>query len=153
MVVTEHQICELSMYTLSGDIQCTHFLGTFDVHTFWGHYVHTFWGQPMYTLSGDIQCTHYLGTSNVHTFWGHSMYTLSGDIQCTHFLGTFIVHTFWGHYVHTFWGHSMYQQLALGYLSLTIASGIYMMHCISETFQESLKLIYIERTSNDVLLL
>ena len=91
-MVTEHQICELSMYTLSGDIQCTHFLGTFDVHTFWGHYVHTFWGQPMYTLSGDIQCTHYLGTSNVHTFWGHSMHTLSGDIHCTHFLGTLCTH-------------------------------------------------------------
>ena len=128
------------MYTLSGDIRCTHFLGTLCTHFLGTANVHTFWGHSMYTLSGDIQCT-------------HPMYTLSGDIQCTHFLGTFIVHTFWGHYVHTFWGHSMYQQLALGYLSLTIASGIYMMHCISETFQESLKLIYIERTSNDVLLL
>ena len=35
------------MYTLSGDIQCTHILGTFNVHTFWGH--------SMYTISGDIQ--------------------------------------------------------------------------------------------------
>ena len=45
------------MYTLSGDNQCTHFLGTLSVHTFWGH--------SMYTVSGDTQCTHFVETLDI----------------------------------------------------------------------------------------